>query len=356
MNAIKVTRMLRLARWLGPWTNEDSSPTRISRRRVSLSPESAPDASIYRAKRTPRRALLLLPGLHYEGPEHPGLDRLARVLASIGYLVMVPRIQAFADLQIRPEVYDQAEAALHALRGLQEYPTGSRTDLLSISFGSSLAIHLASQASLQDQIRRVLIYGGFADWKKTMRFALSGSASAKHDPLNRPVIYMNLLDAFDVDAETRIELTEGWTRFCRDTWGRDEMKVPHAYSKTAREIARLIHPSSQSLFLEGCNVSPHPERADAHCLEALKRSDFSWLNQNSKCAKVRCPVTVIHGRDDDVIPYTQGKELFALLNAGSQHQLLISGLYAHTKAEKPSAGEGLKEFSTLFAILRVLAD
>jgi len=276
-------------------------------------------------------------------------------MASVGYLVMVPRIRSFADLQIRPEAYDDAEQALGALRELPDYPVGGRTDLLSISFGSSLAIHLASRTSLQSQIRRVLIYGGFADWKKTMQFALSGNATAKHDPLNRPVVYMNLLESFDVDGEAQVELIEAWGRFCRDTWGREEMKIPYAATRTAREIARRIHPSSQALFLEGCNVSSNPEEADYRCLEALERGDYSWLDQTAKFAKVSCPVTVIHGRDDDVIPYTQAEELFQSLNIEAQEQMLISGLYAHTKAERPSPTETLKELSTLIGILKALS-
>ena len=66
---------------------------------------------------------------------------------------------------------------------------------------------------------------------------------------------------------------------------------------------------------------------DALIERALGRTDFSHLDPTEACARVRCPTTVVHGRDDDVIPFSQAERLHALI---PDSRLILTGLYAHT--------------------------
>jgi len=275
-------------------------------------------------------------------------------MASIGYLVMVPRVRAFSELQIRPDALLDAELALQAFRRLPDHPPGSSIDVMSISFGSALAIHLASHQELKRHVRRVVAYGGFYDWEATMRFALSGRANDAHDPLNRPVVYLNLLEEFAIDHETRTELKAAWTEFCRLTWGREEMKTQNVHRKVANDLAERLHPDAQDLFLEGCNASRATDRSQERCLEALRTGDFRWLDLHAKCAQIRSPVTIIHGRSDDVIPHTEAERLSEAIGTGATTELLITGLYAHTKSDIPQRSNRLQEWRMILRILGAL--
>jgi pimeloyl-ACP methyl ester carboxylesterase len=64
-------------------------------------------------------------------------------------------------------------------------------------------------------------------------------------------------------------------------------------------------------------------------LAALERAGhhFEYLDPEPWLSRVRVPVTVIHGREDDVIPFEHAERL-ASMAPRSRH--LVTGMYAHT--------------------------
>jgi len=359
VKATELRSILRLGRWLGPWADADRSPDRVSRRRAWISAEKDFEAFVYRTRAEPTRAMLLLPGLHFLGPAHPQLDRLARIMAHAGYLVMAPKLRAFMELRVSRSLLSDAEASLRALIRLADYPLRERPDLMSVSFGSAAAIHLAGSDEFAHQIGRTLIFGGFADWNDTLRFSVAGRGALPHDPLNRAVVYRNLLPHFDVPSAYHQALSDGWLRFCKRTWGQPTMKERPAYESIATELAEGVHPGARDLFLEGCSCDADPEAAVRRCDAALGRSGdtFAWLDPRPKLGAVCSQTYLVHGRDDDVIPYTEAERLGAAFPDDGRIEVLITGLYSHTRQDEARAGSSGKwrELKTLTRIVRILA-
>jgi hypothetical protein len=67
-------------------------------------------------------------------------------------------------------------------------------------------------------------------------------------------------------------------------------------------------------------------------------------------------VVIVHGREDDVVPWTEALKLRDALPAGHPCSLLLTGLYGHTGAERPKAGAAFDEGRTLLRIARALAS
>ena len=63
---------------------------------------------------------------------------------------------------------------------------------------------------------------------------------------------------------------------------------------------------------------------------------------------------MIHGRDDDVIPWYEADKLRAGLPAGLPHDRFITGLYGHTGAASVGAGALLREGLTMLSVARAL--
>lgn len=324
--------MLSLGRWLGPWTSASVVPGVTTREEIDVPARRDGDrplrAFVYRPppSRPPTGALLLLPGLHYLGPADPRMDRFARVLAASGIVAVAPHLPDYLALVPSPGVFRDAERSLDALLALPGRPPG-RPGVFSISFGSLPALHLA--AARGADLGALVVFGGYADFMDTLRFCIRGRPGAKHDPLNRPVVFMNLLPWLPGRPHDATALLAAWRRYVMATWGRPEMKEDGQWQAVARAVAEDLAPEERPLYFMGTGALPG---GDALFDEALARArdDFAWLDPRPLVGGVRCPVHLVHGADDDVIPYEHALTLARALPPALLRGVHLTGLYGHT--------------------------
>jgi pimeloyl-ACP methyl ester carboxylesterase len=282
-----------------------------------------------RAKQQPDGAVLLLHGLHYAGPSDPRLDRFASILAAAGMLVYAPFLPAFVNLRLEPSVFVDTETALKALLDAPFCRT-HRPGLMSISFGSLPALALAAHPVLGPAIDTLVLFGGYASLADTMRFCVNGSPGRPHDPLNQPVVFLNLLEHIDeVAPEHRDALVRAWMAFVRKTWGRVELKHNGQASVFAREIAADLHPAIQSIFLRTTGTEP----GAGIVLEAAiakGHKQIAWIDPAEYLPNIRTPTHIIHGADDDVISYTQAQQLARAMDPNIVRGVYVTGLYGHS--------------------------
>lgn len=356
--------MRRLARWLGPWAAPTDAPTDVIREPLRITPRGAGgeplEGLVFRpAQRAIRGSVLLVPGLHYLGAQDPRLDRLARVLATAGYLVLSPLLPSYLGLRVVPSVLDEVEAALDALLDHPLRPRDKAPGAMSISFGSMPTLRLAARRP--DALASVLVFGGFADFRRTLRFALRGEGERANDPLNAPAVVTNLLPFFGpeqglVDDVARDALREALLEFCRRTWGRPAMKVERAYVPVALEIAQPLAAPLRPFFLQSCRVEPGIEPlVEAALVRA--GSHFDWIDPRGAFASIARPVTLVHGVSDDVIPFEESEALRTALAPHTEVTLHLTGLYGHTHVDGVGRGprEIARELVSMTRILRALA-
>lgn len=350
----------RLARWLGPWSGPRNVPSEVLREELALaSPRgggTSLDAFVYRPRtRALGGSVLLVPGLHYLGPRDPRFDRFARILADAGYLVLAPLLPSYLRLTVVPSVLDELETALDALLVHPLRPRDVRPGMMSISFGSMPALRVAARRG--EELASVLVFGGFADFRRTLRFALRGEGERANDPLNAPAVVTNLLPFLGpaqgiADEGEKERLRLAMLAYCGRTWGRPEMKVDRAYVPVAESIARELEGPLRALFLRACRVEPGIEPIIE---EALGRAGdhFDWIDPRPHFASIRPPVTLVHGVTDDVIPFEESQTLLAALAPHTETSLHLTGLYGHTHVD--GVGHGPRELAgELVAMTRIL--
>lgn len=330
---------LTLARWLGPWADPSRAPDvaitddRVDGMRVRL----------FHPPGRPRRAFLIAPGLHYAGADDPRMDRFCRILARAGHLVIAPYIPAY--LALTPNV----EAKREFLRVAEALPrwTDLTPVVFSISFGSLLAFALAAERP--ELVDRLVIFGGYADFREMLRFCLTGEIpggrKGARDPLNQPVVLMNLMHL--IECADRDAVIAGWRRYVEATWGKPELKVNDAFVPIAEAIT--VPESVRELFLIGVGARPG---AAALALDALSRFDDRDLDPRPYLPRIRCRVDLVHGTDDDVIPFEHSHALHRLLPTSHVH---ITGLYGHTGAATRSPAAITSEIATMIRVLLVLS-
>jgi pimeloyl-ACP methyl ester carboxylesterase len=227
------------------------------------------------------------------------------------------------------------------------------TVVFSISFGSLLAFALAAEHG--DELDGLVVFGGYCDFHDTMRFCLTGEVAsgrtARRDPLNQPVVFSNLLHCVEPPPADPAALLAGWRRYVERTWGRPELKVDDRFVAIAEELAPSVPASVRELFLIGIGARPG---AVPIATAALARFDATALDPSPYLARITNRIDLLHGMDDDVIPFEQSHALAAKLSR-ARVRVHITGLYDHTGASRPSLRDAVREARTMVGMLRVLA-
>ena len=254
-------QVLRLLRWLGPWSNSTAIPRDVQCSEVVL--DDGPvrchlyEPTAYEAT----GVYVVVPGLHFAGAEDPRLDRFCRILAVAGFLVVAPFLSSYQALVVSPSaavelaVTVRAAAALATRRGLP------KPALFSISFGSIPTIEVACSDELGDAVGGVVLFGGFADFHRVIRFAIGRRAFAPdgweiatpHDPLNAPAVFINLLPHIEA-PEPAQRLQEAWLEMARETWGKPHLRAPKPRHAIASRLAQDLPRDQQALFFTGCGL------------------------------------------------------------------------------------------------------
>ena len=360
--------MLSLARWLGPWADESVVPGGVVRAEITIPPAAPGDVALRAWRVSPARgrsigALFVVPGLHYDGPADPRFWRFMAVMARAGITVFSPFLPAFLDLEIEPSLCRDTERAWEALLAEPWLPPGARPGVMSISFGCFLAAGLAASPAHAPRVSSLLMFGGFADLRRTLRFVLTGeepgAPGQPWDPVNQPVVFINGLDGIPQRPADGEALRDAWRAFIERTWGGPERRTPEARRAAADALASELPEAQRALFLTGCGLSEDTAAVGEASLDALA-AQLAWVDPRRDLAQVRCPVTIVHGADDDVIPYTHAAELAAAVPDAVPARTLVTGLFGHTGSpglrellgRAPAAA---RELARMVRILRALA-
>ena len=320
-----------LARWLGPWADATRAPD------VAVRDEQVAGLRV-RVYGREGRPYLIAPGLHYAGPDDPRMDRFCRILAAAGHHVAAPFVPSY--LALTPD----ARAIADFTRVFDAIEFAAPPVVFSISFGSLLAFALA--AARPEAIDRLVIFGGYSDFHATMRYCLTGEG---RDPLNQPVVLMNLLEQIENAGADDLRLW--WREYVTRTWGRPELKARERFTQVAEELAPRVPPAVRELFLVGIGARPG---AWDLVEPALARFDARALDPSPYLGAVTGRVDLVHGADDDVIPYDQSHALARKLTAADV-RVHITGMYGHTGAQRPPLSAAARELVTMVRVLRAMS-
>lgn len=359
--ASRLRSRMSLGRWLGPWTPTLRVPDGVHHRRMQTTHNKrTTQLSVYTPTgRAPAGALLVAHGVHFLGPIDPRFDRFCRVLCRAGWAVVAPFMPAYRAMVPDPSIVEDFTAGLRAIQRLPGLPP-TRPGVFSISFGSLPAVRLAADPSYADQIGGLVLFGGYADWSATLRYMIDGYVpGAAHDiqrnPLNRPVVFMNLLPHLIDDPDDIAPLRAAWRQYVFNVWPDPEMKYPDNHRPIAEAIAQALPARLRELFHQGCGTAPGGDALALAVLAAGDPAQEALLDLRPRLAGVRCPTTLVHGVNDDVIHHTQLDVLGDGLVNAARVRRLRTGLYGHSSTERPTAAAVAKELRSLVLTLDGIA-
>jgi pimeloyl-ACP methyl ester carboxylesterase len=273
----------------------------------------------YPAKSAATKAVILVAGLSELGCYHPRLIALSRVLADKGLMVVTPDIREFRQFQISAEPMNQILFWYKQIPGLEGGGKVRTIGLAGISFSGTLVLMTAARPEIRDSVGFVAAIGPYFNLMRcTREWFDSGPGHTAHEyyPTRFYAKWITMLAALGMirDSNDRRFLGSVLNSLLL------QQKVPPAdpvLSEEGKKWYELATMREDQLT---------PELAQ-EIEKYLTARIYPQLDPEKEVAKIRCPVFLIHGAYDDLIPPRESQDLHGKI---PNSHLLLSPFLTHT--------------------------
>ncbi|MDP1646527.1 MAG: hypothetical protein Q8K35_09335 [Thiobacillus sp.] len=289
-----------------------------------VAPTPAQSDPVSGAPGCPRAALVAVPGAVPLGKDDPRLVAFATTLARAGFAVLAPDIRGFRELRIRPsDVREIADAFTWLARRPELAPEG-RAGMFAFSYSVGPALLAALEDDIRDQVRFVVGVGGYHDLPRAMRFFTTGWFEhdgqwqrITPDDTGRMVLVYSSLDYLAGGAD-RAVFDRMVALRTRDP-GADLSPLAADLSLDAHAVYALAVNADPARFAGLFARLPQAMRADIELLD-LARHDLRPL---------KARLILVHGRNDNLIPWPESLALAAAVPEGQARVFLIRRVLGH---------------------------
>jgi dienelactone hydrolase len=289
---------------------------------------------------SPRRAFLLVPGVHASGVDEPRLIGFARDLASMGHPVVTVGPPDLARYTISPAVTDAIEDAAAWLARQPELAPDGRIGMMGISFAGGLSIVAAGRPALRNHVAAVLSLGGHGELSRTLRYLCTGiqADGAVRPPHDYGVVII-LLGVADrvVPGDQVPQLREALLTFLEasrlDLFDKAQSA---AEAQRARALAGALPEPARTLmnYVNERDVGHLGPILLPHVTAIGGPAALSPAESPTPVA----PVYLLHGSSDNVIPAAETVALArTLTERGADARALVTPLITHAEVDRASS-------------------
>ena len=292
----------------------------------------------YRPSKVSGRGILLVPGVHADGIDEPRLVGFARDIAAQGHRVVTVELPDLARYQITARTTDMIEdAAAWMLRTAGYAGADGRVGIVGISFGGGLTLVAAGRPAVRSGLAFAMSFGGHGDLPRTLHFLLTGiqpdgSRRAPHD-YGVAIITLGLADRI-VPADQAQPLRGAILAYL-DASRLDLIDKQQAAAEFTRAKAlEAALPEPARTYMGYVNA-----RDVAHLgpllLPRLGELGGDPALSPARSELPRCPVYLLHGTDDNVVPAIESTLMAQELRAhGRTVHVLLTPLITHAEVDK----------------------
>jgi pimeloyl-ACP methyl ester carboxylesterase len=275
-------------------------------------------ADVYRPRR-PRSALLLVHGLSRWGRRQPDLERLARLLASHGLIVVVPQFEGMAAFRLTGQEVADIRAALRETAAVGAAHGVDQVGVAGFSFGAGPTLIAAADVP---ELRVVGSFGGYADLLHVIAFITTGThefGGRRHvrtqEEYNRwkMLAMVGPLVAGD-EERRRLEMIA-------------ERRLANPADDTAA-VERQLGAEGQAVLALVVNRREDRVAPLVDALPPRARAALARLSPLPAVPRIRGRLLIAHGIADESIPYTESLRLAAA--AGDRAHLAVFETFHHT--------------------------
>jgi pimeloyl-ACP methyl ester carboxylesterase len=264
--------------------------------------------------------ILSLTGFSISGYEDKRIAVVNNAFAKLGYRVITPKINTIDALLIHPSGIDEVKEIISRVTS---DPLLNPNKFLPAVFAPSFTAGIAALAIAEmpaKSVSSLCLIGSFCDFETTIQFALTNEKNV--DDYGMHILMKNFLK-FEVGNNPRLEeLVQ--TALEDNGLKRQVPLLPSLLAKTDLATVDLYNKLRYNTEF----------RSELIMRAWTKIPDFAiWKNRldlSKHANEITCPVTIIHGKDDNVIPSSESIFLYSLLkNNNPKIHLEVSNLLDH---------------------------
>jgi dienelactone hydrolase len=283
-------------------------------------------ARLYRprgAERTP--GIVVAHGVHHQGIDEKRLVAFARALAESGITILTPELRDLCDYRITSRSIGEIEDSVSYLASRADLVNGERVGLLAFSFAGGLSLLAAGEPGLHDRLSWVASVGGHHDLARVLRFFAANRVETPDGVVDKQAheyglavfVYGNLQRFVpESDRELMREVLRAW--------------LHEDHDGARRLVVRRRSLEAEHLFLLLESHRLQELRPELEALLVERAVELERLSPRGHLGRIACPVYLLHGAADSVIPASETE--WADRELGSHaHAALVSPLLEHVE-------------------------
>lgn len=326
MNLLVVSELLNFEQqgWLGKWS---AAPKVME---ISYpGPKGTVKADLFLPQGNSKRSgILLNHGVIDTGKDDPRLKRFAEILCRSGFVVLIPDFKGMRSFRIGPSDIDEVQMAFTYFTSLKNYVLPQSCGLFGFSYGAGPTILAACRSAMRNKVRFIIAFGAYYDLKNVLSFIASGNFEfegkryfQQPQEYGKWVFLANNLDHV-VSTEDRSILQRILQVKLRDEKAPIDHFIPLLGKEGKNILALLSHsdPSQTEILIK--NLPPAIQTQ----IEALSVAPV--MN------KLHADLILAHGKDDDMIPFTETLRLARAVPDPHRVYVQILRSYSHVDPER----------------------
>lgn len=272
----------------------------------------------------PAAGIVLVPGAVPEGKDDPRLVAFAMTLARARFAVLAPELSGFRELRVRPTDARAVADAFAWLASRPDLAPGGRAGIVAFSYAVGPAVLAALEPDIRERVRFIVAVGGYHDLFRAIRFFTTGYfEEVGKGGYVKPDDYGRLVFAYGAKA---------YLRALRDHDHIDAIAERRRRDRAA-DVADLVAGLSReakAVYELAVNTDPARFPALVAGLPSAMLADLDALSLHNKdLGRLKARLLLLHGRNDNLIPYPESLALARAAPERKARVWLINRVLGH---------------------------
>jgi pimeloyl-ACP methyl ester carboxylesterase len=276
---------------------------------------------LYLPAQKPLAGILLLPGAAETGKDDPRLQAFANSMTRMRFAVLVPDLEDFRSLQVSSNDITEVADSFAWLAARKDLAPDGRAGIISFSYASGPAILAALSPRTGGRVRFMMTVGGYYNLRDVLTFFTTGyyldQGKWRHMEPNSYGKWVFVLSNLGRLSDP----------IDRELFRQAAQRKMADLNAPLHDLTTRLPPEGKSLydFLENRDRARAATLMDR--LPAQIRSEIRALNlAEYDLSQLKARMILVHGYDDDIIPYTESVALAKRVPQGKARLYLVYGL------------------------------
>jgi len=300
---------------------------------------------LYRPGSETRAGILLVPGAAEKGKDDPRLVAFANTLARGRFTVLVPDLEGIRKLQVGSGNIREVIDSFLQLGALPDATPQGKAGICAFSYAVGPALLAALSPEIRNRVCFVMGVGGYYDLTRVLTFSTTGYFRENgHWQYRNPNEYGKWV--FVLSNIDRLSDPEDRQIF--RLMAERKLEEP---KEGVEDLAVKLGPEGKHFYDFIANRDPSRVSLLISHLPKEVRQEIRALNLSNKdLSLLTAKLILIHGLDDDIIPYTESSALSRAMPPGQAELFLAKGLF-HVDV-KPGLSDSWQLWRSIVALLQ----